>query len=324
MARRPFLRRLQASLRSKLKLRSDRRDRRGQAAPETLSDLLSRREVIEASELPPSVLKTAEGLVRSAGPSVSVVVPTWNRVGTLCDAVASALRQVLAPIEVIVSDDGSTDGTEAAIRRRFAREISTDSVVYSGGSHVGVSAARNRALERARGDFIAYLDSDNRWEREHLLLAVGAVLATPHCECAYTAMRWTNRDTGVIELRGASFDRKRLLRANYIDLNTFVHRRSLFERLGGFDPQLRRLVDWDLILKFTRDSTPAFVPAVTVRYYLDSLGLRNITLVEDVTPNLEIIRARYSGEGSAARGDPLPAADPARLSRALGSTDSDR
>lgn len=93
--------------------------------------------------------------------SVSVVVPVWNREGTIERAIRSALEQTQPPLEVIVCDDGSTDGT-ADILRRLAREDPRVRVISAGRSG-GPAAPRNRGLGHAEGEWVAFLDSDDEW-----------------------------------------------------------------------------------------------------------------------------------------------------------------
>jgi glycosyltransferase involved in cell wall biosynthesis len=92
-------------------------------------------------------------------PILSVVIPTWNRAGMVCEAVASALGQRIGQIEVIVVDDGSTDGTANVLWRTFGSRISLRRLP----ERLGVSAARNAGTRLATGELVAYLDSDDLW-----------------------------------------------------------------------------------------------------------------------------------------------------------------
>ena len=92
-------------------------------------------------------------------PLLSVVIPTWNRAGMVCDAVASALCQRSGQVEVIVVDDGSTDNTVNLLRHTFGSQISLLRLP----ERLGVSAARNKGTRLATGELVAYLDSDDVW-----------------------------------------------------------------------------------------------------------------------------------------------------------------
>src|SRR4051794_14485488 len=89
--------------------------------------------------------------------SVSVVIPTYNRAHLVPRAVASALANVIAGDEVIVVDDGSTDGTETALAPYRER------IRLVNGRHAGAGGARNLGVREARGDLVAFLDSDDEW-----------------------------------------------------------------------------------------------------------------------------------------------------------------
>ena len=90
---------------------------------------------------------------------LSVVIPTWNRAGLVGDAVESALGQEGGDLEVIVVDDGSTDGTVEVIERRFGKSVKLLRMV----TRKGVGAARNEGVCQATGDLLAFLDSDDLW-----------------------------------------------------------------------------------------------------------------------------------------------------------------
>ncbi|WP_422003340.1 glycosyltransferase family 2 protein [Roseovarius mucosus] len=234
----------------------------------------------------------ALALLGQQRPEVSVILPTWNRAHTVVRAVASALLQSYAPKEVIVIDDGSRDATLELLQQRFPEPVAAGRLVLLGQENAGVSAARNAGLARAQGDVIAYLDSDNYWEADHLLYAVGGLLAVPGAQSAYTAICRHNLSQGWSDVLFQSFDRAALAEENFIDLNSFVHRRGLVETLGGFDTALTRLVDWDLILRYTALSDPVTLPVITGHHVVDSLGLDNISTREALGPNLAHIRAK--------------------------------
>jgi len=94
-------------------------------------------------------------------PRVSVIIPTFNRMEMLTDTIATVVSQSHSNIEIIVVDDGSTDGT----RKRFE---GLPHIVYLHQENAGPSAARNRGIERASGKYLAFLDSDDRWQPEFL------------------------------------------------------------------------------------------------------------------------------------------------------------
>src|SRR5690349_14194018 len=110
----------------------------------------------------------------SSTPLVSIIVPTFNRAYCLGRTVRSALAQTHAGIEVIVVDDGSTDGTRELVRELMAAD---GRVRYAFQSNRGVSAARNRGLKLAAGAFVAFLDSDDVWKPWKLELQLACMRA---------------------------------------------------------------------------------------------------------------------------------------------------
>src|SRR5438067_12184345 len=96
-------------------------------------------------------------------PKVSVIIPTYNRVARVQNAINSVLCQTFTDFEVIVVDDGSSDDTAIILQETYG-----DRIRYFAQPNQGVSAARNKGLAEARGEWIALLDSDDLWEKEKL------------------------------------------------------------------------------------------------------------------------------------------------------------
>lgn len=240
-------------------------------------DLLAGTDQVLHEQLSPSTRRFALQLASEVRTTVSVIVPTWNREGTVCEAIDSALSQSFLPTEIIVSDDGSTDGTIQKLKETYPTEIASGQIVLVENEHLGVSAARNAGMARAKGEIFAYLDSDNKWRPDFLLMMVAALAENDEIVTAYAGLRSFDLDENSSRVRASYYDRRQLLAGNFIDLNIFVHRRVVFDQLGGFDESLSRLVDWELIIRYTKNYTPLFLPFVGVDYYLSAGKLSNIT-----------------------------------------------
>jgi glycosyltransferase involved in cell wall biosynthesis len=229
-------------------------------------------------------------LVRSAhaaaetGPAFSIVMPTWNRAQTIGHAIRSVLAQSYTRWELLVCDDGSTDGTDAVVTDLVGEHLRSGRVRYLRLPHRGVSAARNAGLRVATHDWVAYLDSDNAWHEHMLLITAAGVARSPERRTAYAGLRVHDAEKNRVFERCRGFDWARLAQSNFIDLNVFAHERRLFDQLGGFDEGLTRLVDWDLILRYTRVYPPKFSAVVLADYYLRR-SLNNITLTERLDTN---------------------------------------
>ncbi len=247
-------------------------------------------------ELPRSIIAMATEEVSNRPITVSVIIPVWNRESCVCRAIESALAQSYKPSEIIVVDDGSTDSSIRIIRDRFASELRTGSIQLIETSHTGVSDARNCGLMKATGDLIAYLDSDNVWRTDYLLIMAGLFSAVSEISTAYAALSHNDGNNNELSIRATPYDRNQLLHRNYIDLNIFMHRRHVYLQNGGFDTNLKRLVDWDFILSCTRLYSPIFVPYVGVEYHLDHESLGNITTTIPLESSLDYVQKKHMVE----------------------------
>ena len=207
-------------------------------------------------------------------PLVSVVMPTRDRAGVLPRAIESVLGQTYPHLELLIVDDGSTDDTAEVVDAYDDGRLR-----YLPQDNAGVSRARNRGLAEARGQLIAYLDSDNAWVGEFVEVMV-AFLDAEGLRAGYAGIE-LNTDEG-IEYRGRPLHREALAERNYIDLNTVVHERSLAEELGGFDERLRRVVDWDLLIRMAGVTELGYAPFVGAHYDGSQERSDRITDVESV------------------------------------------
>jgi glycosyltransferase involved in cell wall biosynthesis len=198
-------------------------------------------------------------------PLVSVIMPTHNRAAIIDGAIATVLEQDYPNWELLVCDDASTDDTEEIVNSFFDNRIK-----YLKLTRQGAAAARNAGLENATGSIIAYLDSDNFWHSSFLGTAVLSLLENPGHSCVYTDFIdfRVHRDgrRKCHSFKHLPFNYEHLLTKPYIDLNSFAHRRELYECFGGFDERLKRRQDYDLILKYTWLRDPLHVPCLTTLY----------------------------------------------------------
>jgi glycosyltransferase involved in cell wall biosynthesis len=111
---------------------------------------------------------------------ISVIIPSWNRADRLAAALDSVRAQSVAPHEIIVVDDGSTDNTRELLGRHYR------DVRYIFQQNQGVSHARNTGITAANGDWIALLDSDDRWEPRKLERQQAAIRANPGCKLCHS------------------------------------------------------------------------------------------------------------------------------------------
>ena len=215
---------------------------------------------------------------------ISVVMPVWNRANVMATAIESVLAQTHANWELLIVDDGSTDRT-VEVATQF---LSDPRVRLLTGPHVGVSAARNRALHESQGEVVAYLDSDNTWFPHFLSAIAAAFQQEPAIDSVYAAQVVENAEHAESYVRAVPFDRERFLAVGGIDLNIFAHRRRLFEELGGFEERMTRLVDWELIGRYTARSAPRLLAMIGGRYAENRSD--SISVHESLSSNRELLR----------------------------------
>jgi Glycosyl transferase family 2 len=239
-----------------------------------LSDRISKLELLFTEH--PEVVMGELGTIHLSSPIVSVIMPTWNRAGIVGDAIRSVQAQYFADWELIVIDDGSSDETENVLAS-FAGDAR---IRYVKRSHAGPCIARNYGLSIARGSLVAYLDSDNLWYPGFLAAAVRVFVSRPDVDCAYGALI---SDVHKVRILFEPFDRERLLAANFIDMSTFIHRRSLIERFGDFDAKTSGVEDWDLVLRYTVHAPAYRIPVAAARYRVMD-GLRVTDVLDAESP----------------------------------------
>jgi glycosyltransferase involved in cell wall biosynthesis len=187
---------------------------------------------------------------RSSPPAVSIITPAYNAEPYLADTIESALAQTFSDFEMLIVDDGSTDGT-TAIAQRFAAQDSRIRVFRQ--ANMGISGARNAAMARARGAVFALLDSDDVWFPNYLEEQMKVLDAFP--AVGVTSANAVNFGGG---LDGRLLKRVGGIQA--LSLLTLINkedsvcimsmfRREVFDRIGGFDTALRSSEDYDFWLR---------------------------------------------------------------------------
>lgn len=201
---------------------------------------------------------------------VSIVIPAYNAMMHLRDAIDSALSQTHQDIEVIVIDDSSTDETPAILASYGDRIISHRQ------PNGGVAAARNCGAQLATGDWLAFLDADDVWTPEKLEAQLAITT---------TAVSYTNRfnfgargdlpvdQSEVTPLLSGDIFVPLMLRGNFVTTSSVMIRRTLFHALGGFAAQPRVCEDWDLWLRVAADHEFCVVTAPVVGYRFTATSL---------------------------------------------------
>ena len=208
-------------------------------------------------------------------PLVSVVMPTRNRAALVERALASVVKQTFAQWELLVVDDASTDATAVAVSRHC-----DDSRIHLHAltEQVGGAAARNRGIEAARGEWIAFLDDDDEWLPQKLERQLDVVLRSQSGAGLVYCSAWFVKPDGsehVLQSNAApaGATRRALLHRNFISTPTVMVRADIVRQVGGFDETLPRLQDWDLWIRLAGLTPFAFLDQPLVRAFHTEGGI---------------------------------------------------
>ena len=214
--------------------------------------------------------------MKNQTPLLSIILPTFNRGKYILDAIKSIQAMSFRNWELIIIDDGSTDQTNIVISKCLIDER----IHYSyNETNQGASFARNLGLQKSKGKYISYLDSDNTYTSSFMSHAIEFLEKNQNFDLVYGAL-FTSSHGKKNEILFKEFSRRQLLKGNYIDMSTIVHRRKLYELFGGFDESINRLDDWDLILKYTQNNNAKGLDILAANYRsLDDLRMTDNSLL---------------------------------------------
>ncbi len=203
---------------------------------------------------------------------VSAVIPTYNRSDLLLNALESIQLQSYRPIEIVVVDDGSTDDTISVVRKwaKQHNDSKTFVVRWVIQSNQGANAARNRGVEEAHGEFIAFLDSDDQWLSKKLEKQSAIFQSNTDFGGVYCGMCNVDLVTGEKEtLSPRAYPDGDLLRQLLIHdvteaTSTWIVRKECFENVGNFDISLPARQDWDMWIRLSEKYKIGCVPEILV------------------------------------------------------------
>ena len=180
---------------------------------------------------------------------ISVIIPTFNRRYVLHRAIESVVNQTRPPIEIIVVDDGSTDGTRDWLVNTFPL------VKYIYQDNKGVSSARNRGIEVSKGSWVSFLDSDDEWMPTKLEEQESYIIENPEIKFCHTNEIWIRNGVRVNQMKkhqkygGDIFEK--CLDICRISPSSVLIKKDVFDEIGLFDESLRVCEDYDMWLRYT-------------------------------------------------------------------------
>ncbi len=186
---------------------------------------------------------------------ISIIIPVYNHADALKTSLESLINQTYRPLEVVIVNDGSTDGFDLLlpILQDFGEKNEFPLVILNQ-ENQGPAAARNRGFKKSSGNFVIFWDADTVAEPEMIAKMHQTLLDHPENSYTYSRFKF-----GWKTMRSAPFNPEELKKTNYIDTTSLLRR----EAFPGFDESLKRFQDWDMWLTLlAQNKTGIFIPEV--------------------------------------------------------------
>lgn len=203
----------------------------------------------------------------SYSPNVSVIIPTWNRQDQLSKAILSVLKQTSEPFEIIVSDDGSTDDSYNVVQ-----SFKNPKIKWLTANHLGLPAVvRNRAIKKSRGEWLAFLDSDDEWLPKKLEKQLALAKKTNHLAvcCNAYSVNSQGKQKKYLDYQKDTITFSDLIKINYVILSSAIIHRSLLRKCFGFPEgqKFRNAPDYALWLRVSTLTDFAYLDELLVNYF---------------------------------------------------------
>ena len=226
---------------------------------------------------------------------ISIIIPAYNADKYLANTIQSVINQTYIDWEIIIINDGSTDGTLELINN--FKDKDSRIKVFSH-ENAGVAHSRNRGIAEAKGEFIAFLDADDLWTPDKLEMQLKVLQENPEAGVAYSWVDYID-ETGKflypgshITVNGDAYPK--LLINNFLEngSNPLVRREAL-EKIGKFDVNLPPAEDWDLYLRLARESEFVAIPKPQILYRLCTNSC-SANIIKMETQVLRVIEKAYN------------------------------
>lgn len=211
---------------------------------------------------------------------VSIIIPTWNRADIITKAIKSAQTQTHKNIEIIICDDGSTDNTEKIVKKL---QIKDKRIIYTKNKHSGLPAVtRNNGLKIAKGNWIAFLDDDDLWDKNKLTVQLKTA-KKENCGMVCSNAVSSKAKKEMVRIgKNKYIDTKELFKNNSVVCSSVLVKRKILEKTGWFSEnrRLRAIEDYNLWLKISTFVKIFFINKNLVLYNDDpnnSIRMNSIT-----------------------------------------------
>src|SRR4030067_2672131 len=252
---------------------------------------------LDANPIQPEIFKLTESSKKRSGPimadglredklSVSVIMPTYNRVSEIKESIRSVLNQSFKDFELIIVNDGGTDAVKAVVDSFCSAKIKYFKLDHN----KGLAGALNEGILRAEGKYIAYLDDDDVYYPDHLATLVGLIEKHPNCDLIYSNAWWysgeingdafVGKSKKLLGRRPDRFDKEFLFWINYISTLNVLHKKECLRTTGLFNEDLNMLMDWELWLRFALEHRFYQLNSITGEYRFKG---NNMSTVDELT-----------------------------------------
>lgn len=208
---------------------------------------------------------------------ISVIIPTYNRGQLIQRAINSIIQQTYGPLEIIIIDDGSNDNTE-----NIVHNIDSDNIIYIKQKNQGACSARNRGIIEAKGDYIAFLDSDDEWKPDMLEKQIKHInnINADISVCNYFVEENNKFKKAIVNKKTNTFTLDELLNRNYITTGAILIKKELIKEVGMFDENMPRYQDWELMLRIANKMEIPFLDELLLVQHVQQKSITRSTSKE--------------------------------------------
>jgi glycosyltransferase involved in cell wall biosynthesis len=211
-------------------------------------------------------------------PTLSVITPAYNAVATIRRCCESVAGQDYAPVEHIVVDGGSTDGTLAVLDEYSVRRHS--------GRDAGIYDAMSKGVRMASGDFVHILNADDRYAHRSVLSSIVAAMTSRGWDACHARAAQVAESGRIVRVIGRDLDKRHLLKKMRVAHPTVVVRRAIYERYGAFSVGFRMAGDYEFLLRIWDHVRIGFIDEVLVHMAIGGISTRSENLVRSYRESL--------------------------------------